>query len=952
MKRKLKNILTAALLSVSFMVQPVSVIAASADLLYESKDTQTITSGVTYEKSSRLYKAGWMDVYALTVDITNPNVDMSVISSVGELGLKQTVDKLASDNNVVAAVNGDFFGSGNPMSSMGQVFDQGQLEAGQNYYNASENKYAGLFIDSSSNAFIDYVKTTIGFYNSSDPIIELQAKNKITNFSKPVYFDKTVMTTTADIDKRYSDLYKIVVENGVISKVSWGGETVTVPDNGYIIVMNKATATQKIQYYSAGQAVSFVETNSFLFRPQKQAAEINFGISGGGELLRNGQVVSNGLIIGKTARNPRTIVGVSEDKKKVIIVAIDGRKNGIGATHVEAANIMKEYGAYDAIHLDGGGSTTIVAREENKRNTEVLNVPSEGSLRAVANGVGIKSVGESQGLASINLVINDSDDNMLLYGVEKEILAYGYDTNHNPIDININDIVFSQSGVEGTWNLNKFTPTQEGDVKIEAALGDVTAEIEAKVISGASSVNVYAGTKVLVSGQSTQLSADILNKDGFASKVNPSEVTWTVDNPEVGYIEGTQFVAVGDGTAKVTGTINGASNYVTIGVGKETSYVTSFEETRKMIMYYYPTDMGITGGAGVTNAFANAGEKSLMLSYNFVPNSTTTQATYVSFEQEPISLTSNVTDVSMWIKGDKSGNLLKMILKDANDKEYVLTLSENMNTDQWQYVTTAVPSGVTYPVRIDKIYVAALNTTANTSGTVYIDNISQSSPKQAANDGVANFNDYRNIDLSSVPNAGEEDLTIFGQTKTKTADIANSVLAQTLAKMQQNARAMLFVGLTDIQNTSDVVSVKWDNTYVTTNTSNFSIINLATNNGSIRTSNADQWRWLQSYLNDFSKNNIIINMDKDIWSSKYNLSDGKESALLHSILKDFVRESGKNVLVVSAAGYNTNITVKDGVRYINLNGLSTTNPENLNSYKYLRVRGDANQMYYDIQNVY
>jgi len=957
MKRKLKNIFTAVILSAVFIIQPLcinTIFAASDSLLYENKDTQTITSGVTYEKSSRLYKEGWMDIYVLTVDVTNPNVDIGVISSVSELGLKQTVEKLANDNDVVAAVNGDFFGSGNPMSSMGQVFNNGELEAGQNYYNSSENKYAGFFIDKDSNAFIDYVKTTMGFYNSSEPVVELQAKNKITNFSKPVYFDKTVMDTTAQIDNRYSNLYKIVVENNIIKDISGAGETVTVPENGYIIVMNSSTAVEKLEYFSIGQKVSFTENNTFLFRPQKQTSEIKFGISGGGEILRNGEIISNGLIIGENIRNPRTLIGVTQDKKKIIIMAIDGRRNGIGATHTEAAYLMKEYGAYDAIHLDGGGSTTVVAREENTRGNKVLNVPSEGSLRAVANGVGIKSVGKSNGLSSINLKIKDNDDRKLLANVEYEILAYGYDQNHNPVDIDINNIQFSQEGINGKWNSNKFTPESEGKFTITAKLGEVVSKIEANAISGAATLNVYAGTKVLSIGESTQLSASIINKDGYAADVNTDEVQWKVENPELGYIENGMFVARADGFAIVTGTVNGVSASVTIGIGKAVSYITSFEEARQLVMHYYPEDSGISGGAGITNASSNSGERSLLLSYSFIPNLATTQVTYVSFETQPIELIDNATDICMWIKGDKSGNLLKMVIKDADNNEYISTLSESMDTDQWQYVTTAVPEGVAYPIRIEKIYVAALNTNSNnTIGTVYIDDISQLSPKKAVEDKVNLFKDYLNIDLSnSAPSSGQEDITIFGQTAAKKSDISNSVLQTALSKMQQNARAMLFVGLTDSNISSDVATVKWDNKYITTQTNNFSIINLATHNGSIRTSSPDQWRWFQNYLNDFSKNNIIINMDKNIFDYNYGLKDDKESELFHKILKDFISKTGKNVLVVSATGYNTNVIVKDAVRYININGLSSLDPENINSYKYLRVRGDADNMYYDIQNVY
>ena len=321
---------------------PMNAFALGDGVYYEKKDIQTIAEGVTYEKSSRLYKAGWMDVYVLTMDANSSDTALKVIQSVGSVGIKTTVPKLATDNNVIAAVNGDFFGSGNPMSSMGQVAKDGEMVSAQNYYNGSENKYAGLYIDNEGVPFIDYVKSTIGFYGAGGVSLAMGAKNKMTDFSKPVYFDRTTMTSSKQLDATYSTLSKIVVSNKVITKIAGPKEVVDIPEDGFIIVMNKATAAANLSKFSVGMSADFSENETFVFRPTKTIDNIDFGISGGGELLRNGEYVSQGLIIGQNARNPRTMVGVSKDKSKIYIVCIDGRKNGIGATHAEAAKIMKE----------------------------------------------------------------------------------------------------------------------------------------------------------------------------------------------------------------------------------------------------------------------------------------------------------------------------------------------------------------------------------------------------------------------------------------------------------------------------------------------------------------------------------------------------------------------------------------------------------------------------------
>lgn len=933
----------AILLTALFCMPPTGAIAASGDLLYESKDIQTITDGVTYEKSSRLYKAGWMDVYVLTIDATNPNVEFDVMQSTREFGLKQSVLQMAQDNNLLAAVNADFFGSGNPFSSMGQVAGEGKMQSAQNYYNGSENKYAGFFVDTEGTPFIDYVKSTMGFYAGANAAFEMGAKNKITNFAKPVYFDRFAMSDTAQLDKRVPGLSKIVVEDGVITKLSASGETVTVPENGYIIVMNEATRQAKMGYYLVGMKVTFNESNTFVFRPAKTMSNILTGVTGGGELLRNGQVVEQGLIIGKNARNPRTLIGVNQDKTKVIIMCIDGRANGIGATHVEAANLMKEYGAWDAIHFDGGGSTTMAAREENTDSLSVVNVPSEGSQRLVANGFGVRSVGTDKELASLNVVLADSEDNYLFDGVKSAFYVYGYDGNHNPVEVDKNRLELF-STIEGTWQDNYFTPSTTGTGTITAKIGSITGTLDVRVLRGANNITVKANTPLLSIGQSTQLVTSCVNADGYQLAAGASTINYSVDNEAVGTVENGYFVAKGDGIATITAEVNGFTGTTKVAVGKVQQSVYGFENTGDSFnTIYFPENEGIKGGAVTSTLAASQGSTSARLDYLFADNKTTTQCMYAALIK-PIALPEHTADIVIDYKGDGTGNMLKAQIKDASNTYYNVEITPAMTDSDWHTAQIALPDGVEQPVSIEKFYVAALSTAGtNVRGTVYVDNIGAMVPAHTPEETPSYFVDYMNKDLMQVQ--GAEDITIFGQTAAYTAADKDAVTADLLSKMSQGARAMLFVGGTSVKNATGVTAVSWNNKYATNGTENFDIINLATGNGCIRTSNPDQWRWLQGYLSTSQKNNIIINMDKYIWGSGKNaLTDAKEAQLLHSILKKYAAETGKNVMVVSATGTTNFVNVKEGVRYVNLAGLSA------NQRQYLRVRTDGQNMYYQFIN--
>ncbi len=948
----IKKIFKAALCSIaafSVVIQPICVHAA---VLYEDKEIQTITSGVTYEKNSRLYDGGWMDINVLTIDLQNPNVKLDVLESATGFGLKKTVKTLTEENNAVAAVNGDFFSSGNPRSSMGEVIKDGNVKSTTNYYNGSENRYPGLFIDKSGVAFTDYLKSVIGFYNSDTPVIELQAKNKVTDFSKPVYFDRQAITSTAELDANFSKLYKICVSNGEISDISGAGETVEVPEDGYIIVMNSSTALKKLSEFSVGQKVSFTESESFLFRPEKSITELSAGISGGGEILRNGEIISQGLIIGEKARNPRTALGVNQDKTKVIIMTVDGRGTSIGATHTELGNLLKEYGAYDAIHLDGGGSTTLALRKEGETDISILNTPSEGSQRYVANAFGVKSVGESNGEpASLNVFCSTGSD-VLFNGSGSDFEVQAFDSNHNPIEINQDEVSYSSDGIDGIWDKNRFIPSSEGTTTIVARIGNAVGSKDFRVVSGAEFFNVSALKNVLQVGESTYLVGNLTNKNNFKSEVDFREINWSVNNPDVGYIDGGKFYATGNGTAVLTAEHNSLTATTSIVVGKVNKTIESFESAKDIYMSYYPEDKNISGSAGITPAYSSDGSKSFMLSYMFEGNSTQTQAAYACFERAPINIEGSPTNIGMWVKGDKSGNLLKAVIKDSNNREYLVSFVESLDSDQWIYAEAEVPSEAAYPIRIDKLYVAALNTTEPQNSKIFIDNISALLPASELPQTSVQYKDYKNIDINNAPAEGEEDITIFGQTASKpNDDISESMLQRVISKMSQNVRSMIFVGSTNINNTTSTPALWWKNEYFTTNTNNISIINLATKNGSIRKTNANQWRWLPSYLENFSKNNIIINMDKNIWDTKNDLSDSRENKLLHKILSEFVLKSGKNVLVVSASGTSYSSRVEDGVRYINLNGLSTYSPENTSSYAYLKVRATADDIFYCFEGI-
>jgi exopolysaccharide biosynthesis protein len=72
-------------------------------------------------------------------------------------------------------------------------------------------------------------------------------------------------------------------------------------------------------------------------------------------------------------------------------LVVDGRKKGVavGMNYAELAAEMLRLGCRQALNLDGGGSSVMAFRDSATGKFHILNEPTDGRERAVANVLGI-----------------------------------------------------------------------------------------------------------------------------------------------------------------------------------------------------------------------------------------------------------------------------------------------------------------------------------------------------------------------------------------------------------------------------------------------------------------------------------------------------------------------------------------------------------------------------------
>ncbi|MEL6772242.1 MAG: phosphodiester glycosidase family protein [Bacteroidota bacterium] len=100
------------------------------------------------------------------------------------------------------------------------------------------------------------------------------------------------------------------------------------------------------------------------------------GIGGGPVLVDDGalrltweeEVFFGGSGVDLGVRRARTVLGYTADNRLLILVAAE-RSTGNGLTLTEAAEVMLDLGAVEAVNLDGGGSTSLVVGDTDLTNT-------------------------------------------------------------------------------------------------------------------------------------------------------------------------------------------------------------------------------------------------------------------------------------------------------------------------------------------------------------------------------------------------------------------------------------------------------------------------------------------------------------------------------------------------------------------------------------------------------
>ena len=168
------------------------------------------------------------------------------------------------------------------------------------------------------------------------------------------------------------------------------GGNARIPAGTFVLSANGQAEEQLRAFWL--EARRYPDRLAFAALKLESSAPVTQSLGGHPVLLRDGRPLPQAAPSDSASykRHPRTLVGWN-DAGDVWFVTIDGRQPGVsvGATYWEAASVLLQLGATDGINLDGGGSTTFVARRCARGTLCVRNHPSDGAQRRVTTALAV-----------------------------------------------------------------------------------------------------------------------------------------------------------------------------------------------------------------------------------------------------------------------------------------------------------------------------------------------------------------------------------------------------------------------------------------------------------------------------------------------------------------------------------------------------------------------------------
>lgn len=670
----------------------------------------------------------WLQGDSLSVDLTKGTTVDYLFP--GQVAKGEPLTAQADRAGAVAAVNGDFFDINNSTAPLGVGIQSGNViqspDAEPTWHDSAAivtpdgiGSIGEVFFEGS----VDLPTGELTLAGVNKPTLAADGVEAFTPLWGTYCRCRATQGATAVTEVE-------VVDNRVTAVRDQAGEG-TIPANTMMLV-GRDKGAAALENLQPGDQVA-VDYQARTEAGQRIRAAIN-----GRQLLVVNGVAQKASQNNNVPAAPRTAIGFSRDGKRMFLLSADGRQpafaEGLGLD--ELATMMVELGAYHAVNLDGGGSTTIVAREPGAATAQLENRPSDGAQRPVPNGLALfapRGSGRLHGFwvettldptrASGSSTVAPSHPERVFAGLTRTLTAAGYDETYGPAT---GSPRWHTDGHHGTVDRNGvFRARKPGNTKVTATDRAARGEVELTVLPRLARVAPSREQLALAAqGETGTFGVVGADSDGNSAPVEPADVTLSYDRNLL------DITANADGLYAVTAKQPTGSALVTIDVAGVRSVLPVTVGLTEVTVADFTDPAGwqffgerATGAIAPATGHDGAG---LRLSYDF------TQSTGIrtggALAPAGLTIPGQPKALRLWVHATGNGEWASLQAWDGNGVLLPAFRAGFLDYTGWRQLEFTVPPGTVYPLTLRRFYAAETDATASYQGDLIIDQLTAMVP--------------------------------------------------------------------------------------------------------------------------------------------------------------------------------------------------------------------------------
>ncbi|HWU06930.1 MAG TPA: phosphodiester glycosidase family protein [Streptomyces sp.] len=706
------------------------------DGIETARASRPVAPGIRLSSYDRLESDKWLRVDALLVDLDRSGVRADYLSS-GKVADRRKVSELAAGHDpgrgrrTVAAVNADFFDINQTGAPQGPGVKDGRTVHSPA---PGANRAVGIGPENAGRVLELYFEGTLSLPSGAHPLAAYNAAN-VPAQGVGAYTSAWGSAGRALTVDGARPVAEATVRDGKVVSVSDTPGSGPVPEDTVVLVGREAGAGL-LNALEPGDPVGIE------YRARAGSGDVPRTAVGGRELLVVDGAAQNHDGEGNNTAAPRTAVGFSKDGRTMQVITVDGRQaDSGGVTLTELGEMMRRAGSYSALNLDGGGSSTLVAREPGSDALQVENSPSDGSERTVPNGLALTAPDGSgrlegfwvetrtpSGAAPGDDPVGGGHPERVFPGLTRQLTAAGYDETYGPAAGAPRWHAVSPS-VGSVDARGTFTARRSGTTGVRAERAGAHGGTRITVLGRLDRIRPTT-TRVGLAGEEATGSFGIVGLDahGTSAPVEPGDLDLDYDRTlfavdDDGRGSFTVRSLTGTGAGRITATVAGVSTTLAVSVGLTEQAVADFEDAGSWKFSQARAD----GSLGATpQGHTGTG---LRLTYDFT-RSTATRAAYAS-PPRPVAVPGRPQAYTLWIKGDGHGAWPTLHLKDAAGSDQLLR-GPYITWTGWRQVTFAVPPGAAMPLSVHRFYLAETAAARQYTGEIVIDGLTAQVPPAVA----------------------------------------------------------------------------------------------------------------------------------------------------------------------------------------------------------------------------